>query len=578
MIEIPGYSITEIIYHDPYIMIGYAVSEKTSKIMLLKVVINGNRTMIENAKLIHEYNFLSEFEMEGILKPTSYITFKNKIILEYEPIHGATLRGYFANGSVSVAMYASILMRVVQRLHQLHEHNILHLNIRPDTLLIQPNTNQIFLTGFGYAVQIKQQMFQDKGQLEGNPIYMSPEQTGRLNQTVDITADIYSLGMTFYELFTQKLPFQETGSLDWAHSHLAQTPIPPHAVNQKIPQKLSEIVMRMLAKDPDARYANLLALQTDIALYLSEETEDFLEAPECNKAPSPSSVPMSSNTSAQQEAEISQAFEPTQPPLTFFEQIVGYPQVLDLAATVLASEIYNENTQGKRMAERFVQLLIKSAGAERGLLITIHNSGLYVEIEARLERDRIVSSSDRLSLENCPGVRQELVHTAWRTKELIQAKEQRSIHSQATRASGRENGSALCLPVLVHEQIMGFLYIENTLTNNGFAPERFHVLRSLTLQALFALNAHSSPVGGEYHNYLNELGEQQPTNKLSLTKREEEVLQLMSKGLSNGEIAEALTITKETVKTHVKHIFDKLKVDRRMKAVAVAKTLGMLEE
>lgn len=395
MIEIPGYSITEIIYHDPYIMVGYALSEKTSKIVLLKVVINGNRTMIENAKLIHEYNLLSKIEMEGILKPVSYNTFKNKIILEYEPIHGNTLRGYFANGSVSVAMYASILMRVVQRLHQLHEHNILHLNIRPDTLLIHPNTNQIFLTGFGYAVQFKQQKFQGKGQLEGNPVYMSPEQTGRFNQAVDIRADIYSLGITFYELFAQKLPFQATGALEWAHSHLAHTPIPLHVVNQKIPQQLSAIIMRMLAKDPDARYENLHAIQKEIALYLSGKSEDSLGVPEYTGSSLAASVSMRSNAAAQQ---------------------------------------------------------------------------------------------------------------------------------------------------------------------------------------LFALNVHSSLVGGEYHNYFKELGEQQPANKLSLTKREREVLQLMSKGLSNGEIAEELTITKETVKTHVKHIFEKLKVDRRMKAVAVAKTLGILEE
>ncbi len=575
MIEIPGYSITEIIYHDPYIMVGYAVSEKTSKITLLKAAISGNRTMIENAKLIHEYNFLSELEMEGILKPTSYLTFKNKIILEYEPIHGITLRSYFAKGAVSVSMYATILLRAVQRLHQLHEQNILHLNIRPDTLLIHPNTNQIYLTGFGYAVQMKQQLFQDKGQLEGNPIYMSPEQTGRLNQTVDMRADIYSLGMTFYELFAEELPFRATGALDWAHSHLAQAAIPIHAMNPQIPAQLSEIVMRMLAKDPEARYANLCALQTDIVLFLSGEKVDFLEGPQCKMASS-SSVSMLSKTVSQEETKIGKAFQLTQSPLTFFEQIVGYPQVLDLAATVLASENFNEHAQGKRMAERFVQLIIMSAGAERGLLLTIQNSGLFVEIEARLERDGIVSSSNRFPIENCPNMRQDLVYTAWRTKELVQATARRGIHSQTTRGLGRASGSALCLPIFVQEQIIGFLYIENTLTNNGFALERFHVLRNLTLQALFALNVQSS-LGGEYRNYVRELGEQSET-KLSLTKRELEVLRLMSKGLSNGEIAEVLMITKETVKTHVKHIFEKLKVDRRMKAVAVSKTLGILEE
>ncbi|HOL17134.1 MAG TPA: AAA family ATPase, partial [Bacillota bacterium] len=99
---------------------------------------------------------------------------------------------------------------------------------------------------------------------EGTAAYMSPEQTGRLNWPVDYRSDFYSLGVIFYELLTGKLPFQATGYSHWVHAHLAEKPQAPHKLNRAIPPALSNVILKLLAKDASERYQDAAALETDL--------------------------------------------------------------------------------------------------------------------------------------------------------------------------------------------------------------------------------------------------------------------------------------------------------------------------
>ncbi|GAA0136794.1 hypothetical protein YSY43_36350 [Paenibacillus sp. YSY-4.3] len=585
MINIPGYSITRTVYEDSYLLVAFASIEQTSKQVLLKIVKSGRSVTIENAKLIHEFNFLSELDMKGLLKPSSYLNFKNMMVLEYEPVHALTLRDYWSKATVTPDTYVQIMKSVVTRLQELHEHQILHLNIRPDTLLIQRHTDEVFLTGFGYAVQMNERKEQGQSSLEGNPIYMSPEQTGRMDYPVDDRADIYSLGMAFYELFARRLPFTAKGALDWAHAHLALQPVPLDQANPTIPSIISDIVMKMLAKNPESRYPSMKAILEQLGEHtlVVNGKNSFARAKwemSANGGDDPRNTGLPWHTNATAFSSGDHHVQAHRTTLVVTDNIVSYPQVLDLAAIVQASEIFAENMSGEQIAEQLMQLIIKNAGAQRGLLIIPSHNQWYVSIEAKLEGQAKVSSLQHIPLDTYPEIRRELVAGALQEKMVMQAATREAFRETALAARSKVSGIILCMPIVIHEEVHGLLYMENMLTSKHFAAERFHVIKNLASQALFALKSRLLAIStGDRHDEEQVIELDGLTEvRRSLTTREQEVLKLVSEGLSNKEIAAALTVTSETVKTHLKNIFEKLKVDRRMKAAAIAKTIGLLDE
>ncbi len=100
--------------------------------------------------------------------------------------------------------------------------------------------------------------------LEGTFAYMSPEQTGRINRSVDHRTDFYSLGVTFYEILAQKPPFNSITPIELVHCHIAKQPVPLHYLKPEIPRLLSEIILKLLAKTPEQRYQNAFGLKADL--------------------------------------------------------------------------------------------------------------------------------------------------------------------------------------------------------------------------------------------------------------------------------------------------------------------------
>ncbi len=147
-----------------------------------------------------------------------------------------------------------------------HQQQIIHKDINPSNLVLNPNTQELKLIDFGISTQLSREnpTFRNPNLLEGTLLYIAPEQTGRMNRSVDYRSDFYSLGATFYELLTGRVPFPSDDPLALVHSHIAQQPIPPHQINPEIPEAISHIILKLMSKNAEDRYQSAYGLKRDL--------------------------------------------------------------------------------------------------------------------------------------------------------------------------------------------------------------------------------------------------------------------------------------------------------------------------
>ena len=154
----------------------------------------------------------------------------------------------------------------------LHRRGIVHKDIKPANVLVQSATGQVWLTGFGIASRLpRERQSPDAPEfLEGTLAYMAPEQTGRMNRSIDSRSDLYSLGVTLYEMLTGSLPFTASDPMEWVHCHIARKPMPPseRLKNSRLP--VSAVVMKMLAKTAEERYLTAAGVESDLRRCLAE--------------------------------------------------------------------------------------------------------------------------------------------------------------------------------------------------------------------------------------------------------------------------------------------------------------------
>ncbi|MCA9662260.1 MAG: AAA family ATPase, partial [Myxococcales bacterium] len=150
-----------------------------------------------------------------------------------------------------------------------------HKDIKPDNILVDPRGDRVALADFSVSslLAAESQGATSPAVLEGTLHYMSPEQTGRMNRTVDYRTDYYSLGVTFYHALTGKLPFEGNDPMELVHAHIARVPLPPSVVAPKIPEPLSDIILKLMAKTAEARYQSMRGLRADLEHCLKEYEE-----------------------------------------------------------------------------------------------------------------------------------------------------------------------------------------------------------------------------------------------------------------------------------------------------------------
>jgi serine/threonine protein kinase len=186
----------------------------------------------------------------GVIKVYDFLTYQNRLVIALEDFGGQSLANLVKLRPIRISEFLPIAIALVDTLGQVHQHQIIHKDINPANMVYNSKTGEVKLIDFGIANDLSRERttLTVSKELRGTLAYISPEQTGRMNRIVDYRTDLYSLGATFYELLTEQLPFPTNDTMELVHAHIAKLPQPPHERKLSVPQPLSDIVLKLMAK------------------------------------------------------------------------------------------------------------------------------------------------------------------------------------------------------------------------------------------------------------------------------------------------------------------------------------------
>jgi predicted ATPase/signal transduction histidine kinase/tRNA A-37 threonylcarbamoyl transferase component Bud32 len=268
----PDYQILETLQANAQKVIYRAVRKADRLPVIVKALKAEYPSPDEIARIQHEYQIAKNLELEGVVKVLSLEKEGNRYALIMEDMGGISLAHLLEKKRFPLAEALQMALQTVRALAQLHEHQIIHKDIKPSNLIVKPKTGQIKIADFSIATRlVRETQLPDKiSALEGTLAYMSPEQTGRMNRALDYRSDFYSFGVTLYEMLTGQLPFVIEDPLELIHYHLAIAPVPPHESNSAIPEQISAIILKLLEKNAEDRYQSAYGIESDLEKCLKQ--------------------------------------------------------------------------------------------------------------------------------------------------------------------------------------------------------------------------------------------------------------------------------------------------------------------
>lgn len=272
MISLPDITIVSKIYESTNSIVYRGILKENRQPLILKLLKEEFPTPIELYRYQQEYEITRRLNLEGTIKAYELRKYQNTQVMLLEDFGGESLKKILESRQVSWSYFLKIAIKITDNLSKIHQENVIHKDINPSNIVLNPQTGQLKIIDFGLSNLLSQEnpILKSPNVLEGTLAYMSPEQTGRMNRSLDYRTDFYSLGVTFYELLTNQLPFDSNDALELIHCHIAKQPTPPHAVNPGIPLIVSEIVMKLMAKTAEERYQSAWGIKADLETCLTQ--------------------------------------------------------------------------------------------------------------------------------------------------------------------------------------------------------------------------------------------------------------------------------------------------------------------
>lgn len=285
---LPGYHIIEEVYLGSRTFVYRGIREKDQVSVIIKMMRNDYPTFNEVAQFRNQYTITKNLSLPGVVKTYSLENYRNGYALVMEDFGGTSLQDikkllnqeetkvsnytylnhllHFNNKLDFISCFLHIAISVATALDNIHRNRIIHKDIKPANILINPTTFEVKVIDFSIASLLPKEVKQltNPDFLEGTLAYLSPEQTGRMNRALDYRTDFYSLGVTFYELLTGTLPFTSNDPIELIYCHLAKQARPIQSINPNIPSTICQIVNKLMSKNAEARYQSALGLKHDL--------------------------------------------------------------------------------------------------------------------------------------------------------------------------------------------------------------------------------------------------------------------------------------------------------------------------
>ncbi|MGH6879937.1 MAG: ATP-binding protein, partial [Hypericibacter sp.] len=222
-------------------------------------------------RLTHECELKDELDGAWAVRPVEIVRERGRIMLLLEDSGGEPL-DRLLGAPMDVARVLRLAIGIALALGKLHQRGLVHKDIKPANILVNCTDGQVRLTGFGLASRRprERQAPDSPESIAGTLAYMAPEQTGRMNRSIDSRSDLYSFGATLYQMLTGSLPFIASEPMEWVHCHIARKPQAPGARVENIPSPVSQIIMKLLAKTAEERYQTAIGVEKDLRHCLAE--------------------------------------------------------------------------------------------------------------------------------------------------------------------------------------------------------------------------------------------------------------------------------------------------------------------
>jgi predicted ATPase/signal transduction histidine kinase len=271
MHQLPGFENRGIIAQSKTTIVYRAIRKSDRLPVILKMSHKEYPTPSDIAGLKMEYEIARRLEHPGVIKSLELVPFRKTFLLVMEDFGGQSLSSELEKGPLPIPLFLDYAIKIADALGHIHKSGVIHKDLKPSNLVHNASTGRVCIIDFSIASRLSREKQRVVGYVrEGSLQYISPEQTGRMNRPVDYRTDFYSLGVSFYELLTGRLPFSSQDPMELVHYHLAKTPAPVHELVPTVPRALSDIISRLMSKTAEERYQSAYGLMADLQHCLAQ--------------------------------------------------------------------------------------------------------------------------------------------------------------------------------------------------------------------------------------------------------------------------------------------------------------------
>jgi PAS domain S-box-containing protein len=269
---IAGYTLVAELSRSDRTLVYRAVQNINQRPVIIKILRSSHPSPNELVQFYNQYIIVQNLTIPGIVKALSLEPWQNSYAFIMEDSFSISLREYTEKKSLVLGEILAIAIQLAKVLQDLYQNQIIHKDIKPANILIQPETQQIRLIDFGIASLLPKETLDTRTthRLEGTLAYLAPEQTGRMNRGIDYRTDFYALGVTLFELLTRQLPFASNDPMEVIYCHLAKQPPTVNSLCPDLPSVLSKIVSKLIAKNAEDRYQSAIGLMHDLEFCLNQ--------------------------------------------------------------------------------------------------------------------------------------------------------------------------------------------------------------------------------------------------------------------------------------------------------------------